>query len=114
VTRGAIDRIESRFMRQLPVTLFHDEYRSCVSCDAIAEMAMNVLTVQWAGLYHFGGQRLWSLHDVGANVIQRGDYDPALLNGILRHQEVDGPPRIGDVSLNSQRYKNRLEKKDEK
>ena len=111
--KGAIDWIESRFKRQLPVTLFHDEYRSCVSCDAIADMAMHVLSGQWTGLYHFGGSRSWSLHDIGAYVIQRGGYDPSLLNGILRNQEVDGPPRIGDVSLNSSRYRERLEKKDE-
>jgi dTDP-4-dehydrorhamnose reductase len=109
--KGAIDWIESRFKRQLPVTLFHDEYRSCVSCDAIADMAMNVLAGQWTGLYHFGGPRSWSLHDIGAYVIQRGGYDPALLNGILRHQEVNGPPRIGDVSLNSQRYLSRCSEK---
>jgi dTDP-4-dehydrorhamnose reductase len=111
--KGAIDWIESRFKRQLPVTLFHDEYRSCVSCDEIADMAVNVLAGQWTGLYHFGGKRSWSLHDIGAYVIQRGGYDPSLLNGILRRQEVDGPPRIGDVSLNSQRYQSRIEKNEE-
>ena len=31
-TKGAIDWIESRFRRNLPVTLFYDEYRSCVDC----------------------------------------------------------------------------------
>jgi dTDP-4-dehydrorhamnose reductase len=106
--KGAIDWIESRFKRKLPVTLFHDEFRSCVSCDAIADMAVQVLSGEWTGLYHFGGPRSWSLHDIGAHVIQRGGYDPSLLNGILRHQEVNGPPRIGDVSLNSQRYKDRI------
>jgi len=111
--KGAIDWIENRFRRQLPVTLFHDEFRSCVSCDAIADMAMNVLTGHWTGLYHFGGERSWSLHDIGAHVIQRGGYDPALLKGIQRHQEVNGPPRIGDVSLNSQRYQDRIEKQNE-
>lgn len=106
--KGAIDWIESRFKRRLPVTLFHDEFRSCVSCGEIADMAVQILSGKWTGLYHFGGRRSWSLHDIGAYVIQRGGYDPSLLNGILRHQELNGPPRIGDVSLNSQRYKNRI------
>jgi dTDP-4-dehydrorhamnose reductase len=108
--KGAIDWIESRFKRQLPVTLFHDEYRSCIACEEIADMAMHVLSGQWTGLYHFGGSRSWSLHEIGAYVIQRGGYDPCLLNGILRHQEVNGPPRIGDVSLNSGRYRERIQK----
>jgi len=102
--KGAIDWIESRFKRNLPVTLFHDEYRSCISCEEIADMALTVLAGEWTGLYHFGGLRSWSLHDIGAYVIRKGGYDPGLLKGILRHQEVNGPPRIGDVSLNSQRY----------
>jgi dTDP-4-dehydrorhamnose reductase len=106
--KGAIDWIESRFKRQLPVTLFHDEYRSCVSCDAIAEMALRILSEQWTGLYHFGGERAWSLHEIGAYVIERGGYDPALLRGILRRQEIKGPPRIGNVSLNSERCRKRL------
>jgi len=106
--KGAIDWIESRFKRKLPVTLFHDEFRSCVSCGEIEEMAVHVLSESWTGLYHFGGRRSWSLHEIGEYVIQRGGYDPSLLNGILRHQEVNGPPRIGDVSLNSQRYQDRI------
>jgi dTDP-4-dehydrorhamnose reductase len=106
--KGAIDWIESRFKRQLPVTLFHDEYRSCVSCESIADMALRVLSERWTGLYHFGGERPWSLHQIGAYVIERGGYDPALLRGILRRQEINGPPRIGDVSLNSGRFHRRL------
>jgi dTDP-4-dehydrorhamnose reductase len=106
--KGAVDWIESRFRRRLPVTLFHDEFRSCVSCDKIADMATAVLSGRWAGLYHFGGQRSWSLHDIGAYVLQRGGYDPTLLRGILRCQEKNGPPRVGNVSLNSVRYQRRV------
>jgi hypothetical protein len=35
------------------------------------------------------------------NVLERGSYDPSLFRGMLRHEEKGGPPRIGDVSLNS-------------
>jgi hypothetical protein len=48
------------------------------------------------------------LHEVGAFVIRRGGYDAALLRGILRREERNGPPRIGDVSLNSQLFQNRI------
>ena len=106
--KGAIDWIESRFKRQLPVTLFHDEIRSCIGCDEIGAMALQILQGQWTGLYHVGGPLPWSLYDIGVHVLQRGGYDPALLKGMLRHQEVNGPPRIGDVSLNSSAYHQRL------
>ncbi|MBN2011683.1 sugar nucleotide-binding protein [candidate division KSB1 bacterium] len=101
--KGAVDWIESRFKRQLPVTLFHDELRSCVSCAAIGEMALALLNDELQGLYHFGGEHSWTLHEIGRYVIDKGNYPPELLTGILRHEEQNGPPRIGDVSLNSSR-----------
>ncbi len=106
--KGAIDWVEGRFKRNLPVTLFTDEFRSCVECDAIADMAVAVLGRQLHGVYHFGGERSWSLHDIGMYILQRG-YKPELLSGIMRHQEKQGPPRIGDVSLNSRKLKRILE-----
>lgn len=99
--KGAIDWIESRFRRNLPVTLFFDEYRSCVQCPEIAVMTLALMARGWQGLYHFGGDRAWSLYEIGQHVQQRGPYRPHLLKGLMRHEEENGPPRIGDVSLNS-------------
>jgi dTDP-4-dehydrorhamnose reductase len=106
--KGAIDWIESRFRRNLPVTLFYDEYRSCVLCPEIAVMALFLITRGLQGLYHFGGDRAWSLHEIGQYVLQRGPYPSHLLKGLMRHEEENGPPRIGDVSLNSSKLKNLL------
>ncbi len=104
--KGAIDWIESRFRRNLPVTLFYDEYRSCISCDEISTMTVAVLTQKLRGLFHLGGERRWSLYDIGKYVLEKGRYSADLLNGIMRHQEENGPPRIGDVSLNSKKLRN--------
>ncbi len=106
--KGAIDWIEHRFRRKLPVTLFFDELRSCVKCSEISGMALGVLTRELKGLFHFGGDRSWTLHEIGQHVLQRGPYPPHLLKGLMRHQEENGPPRIGDVSLNSTKLKNIL------
>lgn len=103
--KGAVDWIESRFRRSLPVTLFYDEYRSCVSCGEIGAMVLQLIESEIRGLFHFGGNRRWSLYEVGEYVLKRGGYPPDLLQGILRCQEKNGPPRIGDVSLNSNRIK---------
>ncbi len=103
--KGAVDWIEGRFRRSLPVTLFHDEYRSCVCCTEISTMVQSVLESGIEGLFHFGGKKRWSLFDVGEYVLKKGGYSPDLLNGIMRCQEKSGPPRIGDVSLNSDRIK---------
>ncbi|MCF7972344.1 MAG: sugar nucleotide-binding protein [Phycisphaerae bacterium] len=106
--KGAVDWIEHRFKRHLPVTLFYDEVRSCVSCDAIASVTLAMLTQKLTGLYHFGGPKPWSLYDIGVYVFERGSYDQTLFRGMLRHEEKDGPPRIGDVSLNSSKLKQAL------
>jgi len=105
---GAIDWIAGRFKRNLPVTLFYDEYRSCVDCRTIGEMAVKMIHQELRGIYHFGGDKRWSLYDIGQYVIKQGNYQKTLLTGIMRAQEKNGPPRIGDVSLNSQKMRTRL------
>ncbi|MCP4252022.1 MAG: sugar nucleotide-binding protein [Candidatus Scalindua sp.] len=109
--KGAIDWIESRFRRNLPVTLFYDEYRSCVDCEEIGRVAIAALALGLRGLYHLGGNRRWSLFDIGKYVLDKGGYTPDLLRGITRDQEENGPPRIGDVSLNSIRLRSLIVKK---
>ena len=103
--KGAVDWMESRFKKNLPVTLFHDEYRSCVHCAAIGDLVPLLLIKNATGLFHFGGDRRWSLYEIGQYVLSKGNYRPDLLKGMLRHEEIDGPPRIGDVSLNSNHLK---------
>ncbi len=111
--KGAIDWIESRFRRNLPVTLFYDEYRSCVDCEEVVRMAIATLTLGLRGIFHLGGDRRWSLYDIGKYVLDRGGYAPALLHGIMRHQEENGPPRIGDVSLNSTKLRSFIKAKED-
>lgn len=104
--KGAIDWIEGRFRRNLPVTLFYDEYRICIDCEVIGRITVAVLALELRGLFHLGGEKkTWSLFDIGKYVLEKGGYSPDLLNGRMRYQEENGPPRIGDVSLNSNRLK---------
>ena len=60
-----------------------------------------MLNHELTGLYHFGGPKAWSLHDIGGYVLKQGPYDASLLRGMLRHEEKNGPPRVGNVSLNT-------------
>ena len=103
--KGAIDWIKSRLTKDRPVTLFYDELRSCVWCDQIAGMTLALLDVNLQGVYHFGGNRPWTLHEIGQYVQDTYQTPPHLLKGIHRHQEQDGPPRIGDVSMNCAKLK---------
>ncbi|MHC4926231.1 MAG: SDR family oxidoreductase [Planctomycetota bacterium] len=108
--KGAIDWIKSRLTKNRPVTLFYDELRSCVGCDQIAEMTTALLNLNPTGLYHFGGEKPWQLYEIGQYVQQKYQTAPELLKGIYRHEEQNGPPRLGDVTMNSNKLKSELAK----
>ena len=107
-TKGAVDWIKSRLTKDRPVTLFYDELRSCVWCDQIAEMTLALLDLNLRGMYHFGGNRPWTLHEIGQYVLDKYNCREHLLKGIYRHEETNGPPRIGDVSMNCRKLKTAL------
>ena len=106
--KGAIDWIKSRLIKNRPVTLFYDELRSCIWCDQIAEMIGPILSLNLQGVNHFGGNRPWTLHEIGQHVQDTHQTPPHLLKGIYRHEEQNGPPRIGDVSMNCNKLKTTL------
>jgi len=99
--KGAIDFIEGRFKRKLPMTLFHDEWRSCIHCEELADILVELLLVEERGLFHLGGPKPVSLYEIGQSIIERGAYDHRLLKKLSRHEEENGPPRVGNVHLNS-------------
>lgn len=99
--KGGLDWIEGRLKRNLPVTLFTDEYRSIISCRDVARCVLEYAASGISGLFHLGGNTTVSLFGLGSMIIRGGGYTPGLLNGITRHEERNGPPRIGNVTLNS-------------
>ncbi len=104
-TAGAIDWVKGRLLKGRPVTLFYDELRSCLWCEQIEEMILAVINQNIRGLFHFGGNQSWQLYEIGQYVIKKYGCSQYLLKGISRHEEINGPPRIGDVSLNCTRFK---------
>lgn len=101
--KGGLDWIESRFKKGRPVTLFSDEYRSVIPCSEITRCVLECIVAKVRGVYHLGGPDAVSLHGLGKKIVAGGNYDPQLLFSILRSQEVNGPPRMGNVSLNSKK-----------
>jgi dTDP-4-dehydrorhamnose reductase len=99
--KGAIDFIDRRLKRGLPLTLFHDELRSCISTDAITSAVLQFLLHGSNGLFHCGGEVPQSLYELGKLVLDKGGYPQNLLTTISRFDEKNGPPRMGNVSLNS-------------
>ncbi|MCD4812968.1 sugar nucleotide-binding protein [bacterium] len=105
-TKGAVDFIEKRFKRKLPMTLFYDELRSCIDCQELAEVVMHLFCKETPGLFHLGGEEQVSLYDLGEKILKKGNYSEHLLQRLSRHQEKNGPPRIGNVGLDSTKISN--------
>jgi dTDP-4-dehydrorhamnose reductase len=101
--KGAIDFIEGRLKRGLPMSLFHDEYRSCISCDDLADAVVSLFSMEVEGLYHVGGPHPVSLYEIGERILKRGNYRREALRKWSREDDVNGPPRIGNVHLNSRK-----------
>jgi dTDP-4-dehydrorhamnose reductase len=99
--KGAIDFIESRLKRGLPMSLFYDEYRSCIGCEDLADAVTSLLAKEVTGLFHIGGPKPFSLYEIGERILKRGNYKPEALRRLSRKEEINGPPRIGNVHLNS-------------
>ena len=98
---GAIDWIQSRFQGSRPATLYFDEVRTPTYTDCLNKVYHRVLANKLAGLYHSGGPRRLSLHEIAQIVNRVGGYDPQLLMGCPRVEAGPIPPRAGNVTMNS-------------
>jgi len=99
--KGAVDFIENRLKRNLPMSLFHDEYRSCIDCSELADIIVDMVFKNAGGLFHCGGIRPVSLYEIGKKILEKGNYNKSALKCWSRHDDINGPPRIGNVHLNS-------------
>ena len=98
---GAIDWIQSRFMKSKPATLYFDEVRTPTYTDCLNHLFHYVLSTDLAGLYHAGGPRRLSLYEIAQIVNRVGGYAPEHLMGCYRQEAGPVPPRAGNVSMNS-------------
>jgi dTDP-4-dehydrorhamnose reductase len=106
--KGALDFIERRLQRGLPMSLFHDEYRSCIHCDDLADAVVSLLCLEAEGLFHIGGPHPVSLYEIGERILKRGRYKREALIKWSRADDSKGPPRIGNVHLNSRKVERLL------
>ncbi len=103
--KGALDWIGSRFRKNLPVTLFTDEYRSAIRSHEINEFISALLINNAKGIYHCGGIQPLSLFEIGTMILTSGNFPSHLLKGITTAQEINGPPRVGNIALNSEKIR---------
>ncbi len=106
--KGAVDWIEGRFKKNKPATLFFDEFRSATPTDDIGKMICELFLHEVTGYYHVAGPSTVSLYEMGKIILEYDNYDHSLLTGIYIKEEKNGPPRIFNVSLNSNKTYNKL------
>lgn len=107
--KGGLDWIEGRFSKKRRVSLFHDELRSCIPTGEIAAVMLSLISNQAHGLFHLGGKECISLHELGRRILVAGGYSHDLLTSWSRHDDITGPPRIGNVGLDSSKLMHWLE-----
>jgi len=108
---GAIDWIQSRFIKGKPATLYYDEVRTPTYVECLNETLEQVIVSDMRGIYHSGGPRQLSLYQIAQIVNLIGGYDPDLLHGCYRIEAGPIPPRAGNVTMNSTKLANELGRK---
>ncbi len=102
--KGAIDFINNRLKNNKKMSLFYDEIRSLITTKDLAKGIFLFVEKKLSGLFHFGGTNKYSLYDIGAHLVNKHDHDQEYLISLSRHEEENGPPRVGDVSMDSSKF----------
>jgi len=103
-TKGPIDFIAKRLSSGRKMTLFHDEIRSLITTGDLARGVLHFFEKKGEGIFHCGGSKEYSLYDIGAHLVQTRGYKEEHLVHSSRFDEVNGPPRIGRVTLDSTKF----------
>jgi dTDP-4-dehydrorhamnose reductase len=107
---GAIDWIQNRFAQNKPATLYFDEIRTPTYVECMNDVYEEVVARKLSGIFHAGGPQKLSLFQIAQIVNRVGGYDPGLLKGCPRLDAGPMPPRAGNVSLNSQKLMDALQR----
>lgn len=105
---GAIDWIQSRFMKDKPATLYYDEIRTPTYTDCLNRVIDDMLGRTTSGIFHAGGPRRLSLYQIAQIINRVGDYNPKNLMGCMRLEAGPMPPRAGDVTMDSTKLADEL------
>ncbi len=103
-TKGPVDFIAKRLSKDLNTTLFHDEIRSFITTDDLAKATLYFFDKKGEGVFHCGGPQEYSIYDIGAHLIKTRGYKDKYLIRASRFDEINGPPRIGRVTLDSTKF----------
>ncbi len=95
---GHLDWLRYRSRRGLPITIIHDEYRSAVWADDLAERVMALAWSDVCGLRHVTARRALGRPELATYLMRRQGLRPAFTLQSRSEQRV---PHLGHVELKS-------------
>jgi len=95
--------METRLRQGFKVPLFHDQFRSPILVDNLAEALLELAKSDFIGTLHLGGANRTDRYSFGVQLCDFGGYDPCLLEAISMHAAHTKAPRPADVSLSIQK-----------
>ncbi len=87
------------------VDLFHDEWRTPLTPDAVAEAIVLLAGSRVAGLFHVGGPQRLSRYDIGVTIARAAGLSPDSIQAVSRLSVPSPEPRSRDTSLDSAKFR---------
>jgi len=111
---GPLDWFLKRTSQKKYTDYFSDEVRSVLFVEDIIETLWRVIDKKSIGLFHLGGEEPLSRIELARRLSLVCPGTSPYIRGRLRREEKNGPPRIGDVTLDIGKAKQILDFKPQK
>ncbi len=95
--------MEDRLRNNVAVPLYHDQFRSPVLADNLAQILLELAESAFTGVLHVGSSNRINRLEFGQQLCEIGGYDAGLLQSISMHDQETVAPRPQDVSLDCSR-----------
>ncbi len=103
--------MEDRLSNDVQVPLYHDQFRSPILADNLAQVVLELCDSTFTGILHVGGGNRINRFEFGKQLCEMGGYDSNLLQSISMDDQDSVAPRPRDVSLDVSRAQSTLSTK---
>ncbi|MGE0453518.1 MAG: NAD(P)-dependent oxidoreductase [Vicinamibacteria bacterium] len=90
------------------VRLFHDQWRTPIDPESVAELLARLLSAEATGIFHAGGPERLSRLELGQRVARAFGLDPGLIDAASAASAQAAAPRPADASLGCERARREL------
>jgi len=91
--------LEDRLQKHQRVPLYHDQFRSPICVNNLADLLLELVDSEFTGILHLGGADRIDRYTFGQKVCEICNYDASLLDSVPMDSVTPVAPRPRDVSL---------------